>query len=68
MFPGMVAEGPASSNLPWLLGACLLPQERPDRPLLFLEPCTLLAPKRGLQPTDRVLIFSLQCPLKGRIL
>lgn len=67
MFPGMVLEGPASSNLLWLLGAPLLPQGRPDCPLLFLEPWALLAPE-AVPAADRVLIFSLQCPLKGSIL
>lgn len=63
----MVSEGPASSNRLWLLGVTLLCQHRPNHPLLFLEPWALLAlvPKPA---TGRVLIFFLQCPLKGSLL
>lgn len=63
----MLSEDPASSNLLGLLGIPLLPQKRPDCLLLFLEPWALLVP--GPRPAaSRVLIFSLQCPLKGSLL
>lgn len=64
----MVSEGPVSSNLLWLHTEVLLePRERPDLPLLFLEPWAFLAP--GPRPAaSHVLIFSLQCPLKGSLL
>lgn len=50
-----------------LVSIPLLPQKSPDCLLLFLEPWAPLAP--GPRPAaSRVLIFSLQCPLKGSLL
>lgn len=64
----MVLAGSVSSNLLWLHTEVLLePQEKSGLPSLCLEPWASLAP--GPRPAaSHVLIFSLQCPLKGSVL